>query len=79
MFLYSLDNSEENIHVIEAYGFFFVMDMFSPRSDLDVSINFDKETYELSRDKKLEILQRFAEKLCSLEGLFNWFEFSYCC
>ncbi|VVB04689.1 unnamed protein product [Arabis nemorensis] len=53
--------------VLEAYGSF-VMDMFSPQSDLDLSINFCKGTSERPRDSKLQILRRFAEKLSSLQG-----------
>ncbi|CAE6075249.1 unnamed protein product [Arabidopsis arenosa] len=59
--------SEESRPVLEAYGSF-VMDTFSPQRDLDVSINFGSGTSELSRVKKLEILERFATKLRSLEG-----------
>ncbi|CAL9247528.1 unnamed protein product [Arabidopsis halleri] len=41
--------------VLEVYGSF-VMDRFSPQSDLDVSINFGNRTSELPREKKLQIL-----------------------
>ncbi|KAF2583588.1 hypothetical protein F2Q68_00005323 [Brassica cretica] len=44
------------------------MDMFFARSDLDVSINFGDGVSELPRDSKLQILERFAEKLRSLQG-----------
>ncbi|KAG7559795.1 hypothetical protein ISN45_Aa05g013760 [Arabidopsis thaliana x Arabidopsis arenosa] len=60
-------NSEESSPVLEAYGSF-VMDMFSSQSDLDVSINFGNGTSELPREKKLEILKRFAKKLRALQG-----------
>ncbi|CAH8267550.1 unnamed protein product [Arabidopsis lyrata] len=60
-------NSEESSPVLEAYGSF-VMDMYSSQSDLDVSINFGNGTPELPREKKLEILKRFAKKLRSLQG-----------
>ncbi|KAG7564602.1 hypothetical protein ISN44_As10g013630 [Arabidopsis suecica] len=43
------------------------MGTFSPQR-VDVSINFGSGTSELSRVKKLEILERFATKLRSLEG-----------
>ncbi|XP_024009401.1 protein HESO1 [Eutrema salsugineum] len=56
----------DSIPVLEAYGSF-VMDTFSSQSDLDVSINFGNETSEISREKKLQILERFAEKLRSLQ------------
>ncbi|CAH8267554.1 unnamed protein product [Arabidopsis lyrata] len=63
----AIDIFEESRPVLEAYGSF-VMDTFSPQRDLDVSINFGSGTSELSRVKKLEILERFATKLRSLEG-----------
>ncbi|KAL0790042.1 hypothetical protein Bca101_006288 [Brassica carinata] len=53
--------------VLKAYGSF-AMDMFFARSDLDVSINFGDGVSELPRDSKLQILERFAEKLRSLQG-----------
>ncbi|CAH8380781.1 unnamed protein product [Eruca vesicaria subsp. sativa] len=54
--------------VLKAYGSF-AMDMFSARSDLDVSINFGDGAYdELPRDTKLQILGSSAEKLRSLQG-----------
>jgi DNA polymerase sigma len=59
--------SEESSPVLEAYGSF-VMDMYSSQSDLDVSINFGNGTSEIPREKKLEILKRFAKKLRSLQG-----------
>ncbi|KAF8051698.1 hypothetical protein N665_1682s0003 [Sinapis alba] len=53
-----------NSPVLKAYGSF-AMDMFFAQSDLDVSINFGNGTSELP---KLQILERFAEKLRSLQG-----------
>lgn len=47
------------------------MNMFSSQSDLDVSINFEKATSELPRQKKVQILRTFVEKLHSLQGKFN--------
>ncbi|OAP04642.1 hypothetical protein AXX17_AT3G39610 [Arabidopsis thaliana] len=44
------------------------MNTFSSQKDLDVSINFSSGTSEFYREKKLEILTRFATKLRSLEG-----------
>ena len=55
--------------VLKAYGSF-AMDMFFARSDLDVSINFGDGVSELPRDSKLQILERFAEKLHSLQGKY---------
>uniref|UniRef100_A0A1J3IHD8 Poly(A) RNA polymerase cid11 n=1 Tax=Noccaea caerulescens TaxID=107243 RepID=A0A1J3IHD8_NOCCA len=60
-------DSKESSPVLEAYGSF-VMNMFSSQSDLDVSINFEKATSELPRQKKVQILRTFAEKLQSLQG-----------
>ncbi|XP_019099841.1 PREDICTED: protein HESO1-like [Camelina sativa] len=60
-------NSEESSPVLEAYGSF-VMDMYTSQSYLDVSIIFGNGTSELPHEKKLQILERFAEKLRSLEG-----------
>ncbi|XP_010426004.1 PREDICTED: uncharacterized protein LOC104711034 [Camelina sativa] len=60
-------DSEETSPVLEAYGSF-VMDMYTSQSDLDVSINFFNGTSELTREKKIQILKRFAQKLRSLEG-----------
>ncbi|XP_010507214.1 PREDICTED: protein HESO1-like [Camelina sativa] len=60
-------DSEEKSPVLEAYGSF-VMDMYTSQSDLDVSINFVNGTSEVTREKKIQILERFAEKLRSLEG-----------
>ncbi|VYS59464.1 unnamed protein product [Arabidopsis thaliana] len=59
--------SEESSPVLEAYGSF-AMNTFSSQKDLDVSINFSSGTSEFYREKKLEILTRFATKLRSLEG-----------
>ncbi|CAA7038202.1 unnamed protein product [Microthlaspi erraticum] len=60
-------NCEEGSPVLEAYGSF-VMDMFSSQSDLDVSINFDKGTSHLPRQRKIQILRTFVERLQSLQG-----------
>lgn len=76
-FLSTLGNCKDSSPVLEAYGSF-VMDMFSSQSDLDVSINFGQGTSEIPRDTKLQILRRFANKLCSLQGKFNWYLFHSC-
>ncbi|KAF5745063.1 terminal uridylyltransferase 7-like [Tripterygium wilfordii] len=52
---------------VECFGSF-VMDMFSAGSDLDLSINFSGNAVELSRDKKIKTLWKFAKKLYSLQS-----------
>ncbi|KAK4264662.1 hypothetical protein QN277_025807 [Acacia crassicarpa] len=47
--------------VVEGYGSF-VMDMFCDGSDLDLSINFENNSNEVPRQKKIETLRRFAKK-----------------
>lgn len=61
---------KESSPVLEPYGSF-VIDMFSPQSDLDVSINFVNRTSELPREKKLQILKTFAKNLRSMDGKFQ--------
>ncbi|KAI5404896.1 protein HESO1 [Lathyrus oleraceus] len=52
--------------VVEEYGSF-VMDIFNEKSDLDLSINFNKHSIEISRQKKIETLRRFSKKLRSIQ------------
>ncbi|KAL5075118.1 hypothetical protein RYX36_014102 [Vicia faba] len=52
--------------VVEEYGSF-VMDIFNEKSDLDLSINFSKDSIEISRQKKIDILRRFSKKLRSIQ------------
>jgi DNA polymerase sigma len=51
---------------VEEYGSF-VMDIFNEGSDLDLSINFS-DPVEMSRQKKIEILRKFGNKLRSLQS-----------
>ncbi|KAJ7957084.1 protein HESO1-like isoform X1 [Quillaja saponaria] len=55
-----------NSPVVEGYGSF-VMDMFSVRSDLDLSINFSNSAVEIPRHRKIETLRKFAKKLYSIQ------------
>ncbi|KAK9950310.1 hypothetical protein M0R45_005807 [Rubus argutus] len=50
-----------NSPVVEGYGSF-VMDLFSVRSDLDLSVNFNNSVGNLSRDMKIKTLRKFAKK-----------------
>lgn len=52
---------------VEAYGSF-LMDMFSPTSDLDLSINFSSDSDELPRAKKIKALRMFSKMLYRLQG-----------
>ncbi|CAK8567990.1 unnamed protein product [Lathyrus sativus] len=52
--------------VVEEYGSF-VMDIFNEKSDLDLSINFSKDSIEISRQKKIDTLRRFSKKLRSIQ------------
>ncbi|KAF9587650.1 hypothetical protein IFM89_004482 [Coptis chinensis] len=53
--------------VVEAFGSF-LMDMFSVKSDLDLSVNFSNESVELPRDEKIKALRKFAKKLYRLQS-----------
>ncbi|XP_058756572.1 protein HESO1-like [Vicia villosa] len=52
--------------VVEEYGSF-VMDIFNEKSDLDLSINFSKDSIEISRQKKIDTLRKFSKKLRSIQ------------
>ncbi|XP_075492254.1 protein HESO1-like isoform X2 [Primulina tabacum] len=45
----------------------FVMDLFSPTSDLDLSVNFNTNAH-FPREKKIQTLRKFAKKLYSLQS-----------
>ncbi|XP_057971575.1 protein HESO1-like isoform X2 [Malania oleifera] len=53
--------------IIEEFGSF-LMDMFSAKSDLDLSINFSKNIAEFPREKKIQVLRKFAKKLYNLQA-----------
>lgn len=52
---------------MEGFGSF-IMDMFSPGSDLDLSINFGSADAECSREKKIQALKKFSKKLHALQS-----------
>ncbi|CAI9780513.1 unnamed protein product [Fraxinus pennsylvanica] len=45
----------------------FLMDLFSPTSDLDLSVNFSTNEVEFPREKKIQTLRKFAKKLYALQ------------
>lgn len=67
-----------NFPVVEEYGSF-VMDIFSAESDLDLSVNFNDKSVEFSREKKIQILQKFAKKLYTHQSNKFHFQFNHIC
>ncbi|XP_058072152.1 uncharacterized protein LOC131221069 isoform X4 [Magnolia sinica] len=51
---------------VEAFGSF-IMDMFTAKSDLDLSINFSNDAAEFPRDKMISALKKFAKRLYVLQ------------
>ncbi|XP_042977743.1 protein HESO1-like isoform X2 [Carya illinoinensis] len=58
-------NSDES-PVVEAFGSF-VMDIFCAGSDIDLSVNFSNMAVEISRQKRIETLKKFAKKFQTLQ------------
>ncbi|PIA37687.1 hypothetical protein AQUCO_03000320v1 [Aquilegia coerulea] len=58
--------TSNEVPVVEVFGSF-KMDMFTIKSDLDLSLNFSNESVELSRDEKIKALRKLAKKLYRLE------------
>ncbi|KAF5184933.1 Heso1-like isoform x4 [Thalictrum thalictroides] len=58
-------NSNES-PVVEVFGSF-KMDMFTVKSDLNLSVNFSNESVELPRDEKIKALRKLAKKLYRLK------------
>ncbi|KAF6136549.1 hypothetical protein GIB67_016005 [Kingdonia uniflora] len=58
--------SSNDFPVVEVFGSF-VMDMFSAKSDLDLSINFSSDLAEYPREKKIDALRKFAKLLYPLQ------------
>lgn len=52
---------------VEEFGSF-VMDLFSPTSDLDLSVNFSNDAAEYPRDKKIKALRKFLKKFYALQS-----------
>ncbi|KAL8113565.1 hypothetical protein AgCh_020769 [Apium graveolens] len=44
------------------------MDLFSPTSDLDLSVNFSNDAAEYPRDKKIKALRKFLKKFYALQS-----------
>ncbi|XP_072967991.1 uncharacterized protein [Typha angustifolia] len=58
---------KDGFPMVEAFGSF-AMDLFTARSDLDLSVNFDSNTStEFPRDKKISVLRKFARVLYTHE------------
>uniref|UniRef100_A0A0D9XH27 Poly(A) RNA polymerase mitochondrial-like central palm domain-containing protein n=1 Tax=Leersia perrieri TaxID=77586 RepID=A0A0D9XH27_9ORYZ len=58
--------------VVEAFGSF-TMDLFTPRSDLDLSVNFTDDTEDkYARKKKISVVRKIAKRLYSHQrnGIF---------
>lgn len=52
---------------MEAFGSF-VMDIFCAGSDIDLSVNFSNIAVEVSRQKRIETLKKFAKKFRTLQS-----------
>lgn len=52
---------------MEGFGSF-SMDLFSTRSDLDMSVNFTKNGPQITREKKIQTLRKFAKKFYALRS-----------
>ncbi|RAL51578.1 hypothetical protein DM860_011080 [Cuscuta australis] len=52
--------------VVEEFGSF-LMDLFTTKSDLDISVNFGNNEVQFSREKKIQKLRKFAKKLYALQ------------
>ncbi|KAM7523485.1 hypothetical protein LguiA_013387 [Lonicera macranthoides] len=51
--------------VVKEFGSF-TMDIFSPKSDLDLSINFSSNLVEVARETKIKTLRKFSKKFYAL-------------
>ncbi|KAI8028993.1 Protein HESO1 [Camellia lanceoleosa] len=56
----------DDIPVVEQFGSF-LMDIFSAKSDLDLSVNFSNNTVDFPKEKKIQTLRKFAKKLYALQ------------
>ncbi|CAH9123263.1 unnamed protein product [Cuscuta epithymum] len=52
--------------IVEEFGSF-LMDLFTTKSDLDLSINFGNNAVGFSREKRIQKLRKFAKKLYALQ------------
>ncbi|KAE9450452.1 hypothetical protein C3L33_17646, partial [Rhododendron williamsianum] len=62
--------NSDDIPVVEEFGSF-LMDIFSPKSDLDLSVNFTKKEGDFPQEKKIQSLRKFAKKLYALRSQVN--------
>lgn len=53
------------------------MDLFTAKSDLDLSVNFGNKASEFSREKKIQRLRKFAKKLYALQRTILTYYFSF--
>jgi len=59
--------NDNGFPVVQAFGSF-TMDLFTPKSDLDLSVNFTAETEDLcDRKKKIKVIRKFSKVLYSLQ------------
>ncbi|XP_052196482.1 protein HESO1-like isoform X2 [Diospyros lotus] len=56
----------DEIPVVEEFGSF-LMDIFSSKSDLDLSVNFGNNTADFPREKKIQHLRKFSKKFHQLK------------
>lgn len=62
--------SNNGFPVVEAFGSF-IMDIFTSKSDLDLSINFSREEAVFPRDRMISVLRKFARRLYALQSKFQ--------
>lgn len=62
-----LSGNSDECPVVENFGSF-LMDMFSAKSDLDLSINFSDQLFEADRIAKIKTLRKFAKKFYALRS-----------
>ncbi|KAL3524654.1 hypothetical protein ACH5RR_013026 [Cinchona calisaya] len=53
--------------VVEEFGSF-VMDLFNAKSDLDLSFNFTRSEFQITREKKIQTLRKLAKKFYALQS-----------
>ncbi|CAI9099305.1 OLC1v1036100C1 [Oldenlandia corymbosa var. corymbosa] len=57
----------DEVPVVVEFGSF-VMDLFSPRSDLDLSFNFTSSKAQVTRERKIQTLRKLARKFYALQS-----------
>ncbi|KAL6992994.1 Nucleotidyltransferase [Sarracenia purpurea var. burkii] len=56
-----------DIPVVEEFGSF-LMDIFTAKSDLDLSVNFSNKEDDFPREKKIKSLRKFSKKFYALKS-----------